>query len=84
MKEPTYRTVVRLPVLHPALFHGLRASYHDLYGDLEPAAALGLLDRLSLPTDTQHLAELRHVLAAGHENHYRSPRALDDAVRARS
>jgi hypothetical protein len=80
VKEPTYRTAVRLPALHSALFRGLRASFHDVYGDLDPAAALALLDQLDLPTDTQHLAELRHVLAAGHKNHYRSPGAWDDAA----
>lgn len=82
VKEPTYGTAVRLPVLHSALFRGLRASFHDVYGDLEPAAALALLHQLNLPTNTQHLAELRHVLAAGHKNHYRSPGAWEDAVRS--
>ncbi|MFJ6370330.1 hypothetical protein ACIQK5_19425 [Streptomyces virginiae] len=82
VKESTYRTALRLPALHPALFRGLRASFHDVYGDLNPAAALALLDRLDLPADTPHLAELRQVLAAGHMNHYRSPGAWDDAVRS--
>ncbi|GHI76653.1 hypothetical protein Sspor_22140 [Streptomyces spororaveus] len=82
VKEPTYRTALRLPALHPALFRGLRAGFHDVYGDLEPAAALALLDRLDLPADTRHRAELRQVLAAGHTNHYRSPGAWDDAVRS--
>ncbi|ULR51349.1 hypothetical protein [Streptomyces deccanensis] len=82
VKEPTYRTALRLPALHPAVFRSLRASFHDLSGDLEPAAALALLDRLELPTNTRHLAELRHVLAAGHKNHHRSPRAWGDAVRS--
>ncbi|MFD3555115.1 hypothetical protein ACFWWA_23930 [Streptomyces goshikiensis] len=82
VKEPTYRTAVQLSALHSALFRGLRASFHDVYGDLEPAAALALLNQLDLPADTQHVAELRHVLAAGHENHYRSPGAWDDAVRS--
>ncbi|MEU4153151.1 hypothetical protein [Streptomyces sp. NPDC026659] len=68
VKEPTYRAAVQLPALHPAVFRGLRASFHDFYGDLEPTAALTLLDRLDLPTDTPHLAELRHVLAAGHNS----------------
>ncbi|MFE7764721.1 hypothetical protein [Streptomyces sp. NPDC057438] len=80
VKEPTYRTAARLPALHSCLFRALRAGFHDVNGDLEPAAALALLDRLDLPADTQHLAELRHVLAAGHRNHYLSPRAWDDAV----
>ncbi|MGW9068069.1 hypothetical protein ACWGQT_01280 [Streptomyces yangpuensis] len=82
VKEPTYRTAMRLPALHPAVFRGLLASFHDVYGDLEPTAALAVLGRLDLPTDTRHLAELRHVLAAGHKNHHRSPGAWDDAVRS--
>ncbi|MER7823379.1 hypothetical protein ABTX85_12545 [Streptomyces sp. NPDC096097] len=59
VKELAYRTALRLPALHPALFRGLRAGFHDLYGDLEPAAAPALLDHLDLPADTRHLAELR-------------------------
>ncbi|KOT89996.1 hypothetical protein ADK86_27350 [Streptomyces sp. NRRL F-5755] len=80
VKELTYRTAMRLPALHSAVFRGILASFHDVYGDLEPAAALALLGRLDLPTNTQHLAALRHVLAAGHKNHYCSPGAWDDAV----
>ncbi|WP_327286047.1 MULTISPECIES: hypothetical protein [unclassified Streptomyces] len=45
---------------------------------MDPAAVLALLDRL------EHRAELRHVLAAGHHNHHRSPGAWHRAVRARS
>ncbi|MER6678869.1 hypothetical protein [Streptomyces sp. NPDC000983] len=82
VKEPTYRAAARLPALHPAVLRGLRASFHDIYGDLEPAAALALLDRLDLPADIEHVAELRHVLAAGHKNHHRSPGAWEDAVRS--
>ncbi|MFE0641947.1 hypothetical protein ACFW2Y_10115 [Streptomyces sp. NPDC058877] len=82
VKESTYLTAARLSALHPAVFRGLRSSFHDIYGDLEPTAALALLDRLDLPADTQHLAELRRVLAEGHKNHHRSPGAWDDAARA--
>ncbi|MEU3278893.1 hypothetical protein [Streptomyces antibioticus] len=82
VKELAYRTAARLPALHSALFLGLRASFHDVYGDLEPAAALALLDQLDLPTTTQHLVALRHVLAAGHSNRHGSPGAWDDAVRS--
>ncbi|MFD3658701.1 hypothetical protein [Streptomyces sp. NPDC058620] len=82
VKEPTYRAAMRLPALHPALFRGLLAGFHDVYGDLESAAALALLNQLDLPTHTQHRAELRQVLAAGHRNHYRSPGAWDAAVRS--
>ncbi|MFJ4467191.1 hypothetical protein ACIP2X_06655 [Streptomyces sp. NPDC089424] len=83
VKEPVYRTAMRLPSLHGAVFKGLLTSFHDVYGDLEPAAALPLLDQLDLPTNTQHLAELRHVLTAGHRNHHRCPHAWEDAVQAR-
>ncbi|MGI5425960.1 hypothetical protein [Streptomyces sp. CA-179760] len=53
---------MRLPALHSALFRGLRASFHDFYGDLEPPAAVALLDELDLPMNTPHVAELRHAL----------------------
>ncbi|MFF0561560.1 hypothetical protein [Streptomyces sp. NPDC004266] len=82
VKELTYRTAMRLPALHSAVFRGLLTSFHDVYGDLEPAAALALLDQLDLPANTQHLAALRQVLVAGHKNHHRSPGAWDDAVRS--
>lgn len=81
VKQKAYDTVVRLPALHVPLFKGLLAGYHDVYGDLEPTAALALLARLQLPADTPNLPELRSVLVAGHRNHYRSPHAWDDAVR---
>jgi hypothetical protein len=82
VKATAYDTAVRHPALHPALFKGLLAGYHDIYGDLEPAAALALLERLRLPADTRHAEELRFVLAAGHANHRRAPGAWDEAVRA--
>lgn len=82
VKELTYRTAMRLPALHSAVFRGLLASFHDACGDLEPTAALAFLGRLDLPTNTQHLAELRHVLAAGHKSHYHNPGAWDDALRS--
>ncbi|MFJ8297939.1 hypothetical protein ACIQ9R_18890 [Streptomyces sp. NPDC094447] len=82
VKEPAFRTALMLPALHPALFHALRAGFHDLYGDLEPTAAAALLGDLDLPAETRHLAALRRVLVAGHRNHHRSPGAWDEAVRA--
>ncbi|MFE1409795.1 hypothetical protein ACFW6F_03110 [Streptomyces sp. NPDC058746] len=84
VKETTYRTAMQLPALHPALFRGLRAGFHDVYGDLEPGAAPALLDGLDLPAGTEHLAERRHVLAAGQSNHHRSPGAWDQAIRSGS
>ncbi|TXS46960.1 hypothetical protein [Streptomyces sp. t39] len=82
VKEPAYRTATRVPALHCAVFRGILASFHDLYGDLEPAAALALLDQLDLPTNTRHRAELHHVLTAGHRNRYRSAGAWEHAVRS--
>ncbi|MEU9415775.1 hypothetical protein [Streptomyces sp. NPDC048272] len=81
VKATVYEKVVQEPALHGSLFKGLLGGYHDVYGDLEPKAAQALLARLRLPATTPHLAELRSVLAAGHENHYRSPHAWDDAIR---
>ncbi|MDT7842091.1 hypothetical protein [Streptomyces justiciae] len=81
VKATAYDTAVRHPALHPALFRGLLAGYHDVYGDLEPAAAPALLERLRLPAGTAHVEELRFVLAAGHANHRREPGAWDEAVR---
>ncbi len=72
-KHDVYETVATVPELRLALFEGLRASYHDVYGDLEPVPALALLNGLQLPADTPHLAPLRAVLAAGARNHYRHP-----------
>jgi hypothetical protein len=61
------------------VFNGLLASYHDINGDLEPIAALALLEHLDLPADTEHLSPLRAVLAAGARNHYRQPDLWDAA-----
>ncbi|WP_249998889.1 hypothetical protein [Actinoplanes sp. M2I2] len=72
-KSDVYEVVAAVPELWPALFKGLLSSYHDLYGDLEPTAALALLDRLQLPPDTEHLATLRAVLQTGARNHYHDP-----------
>ncbi|MEU0561276.1 hypothetical protein [Dactylosporangium sp. NPDC006015] len=59
--------------LHPAVFLGLLDGYHELYGDLQPADALTLLERLHLPADTEHLSQLRTVLAKGAKNHRDDP-----------
>ncbi|MGW6706437.1 alpha/beta fold hydrolase [Streptomyces sp. NPDC054956] len=79
-KAPVYRTASALPELHPALLRALLSSYHDIYGNLEPAPALALLDTLALPADTEHLAALRTVLAAGHAKDHRSPEAWREAT----
>ncbi|MFI0975540.1 hypothetical protein ACH4SP_00770 [Streptomyces sp. NPDC021093] len=81
-KLPVFRAATRVPSLHLPLFKGLLTGYHDVYGQLLPDAALALLGELDLPADTEHAAELRTVLAAGHANHYRSPGAWEEAVRA--
>ncbi|MEU7591901.1 hypothetical protein AB0B79_02460 [Streptomyces sp. NPDC039022] len=82
VKHAAYRTAATVPQLHPALFRGLLGSYHDLYGDLEPRAALALLGQLHLSAVTEHLAPLRAVLTAGHRNHYRAPDAWPRALEA--
>jgi hypothetical protein len=72
-KLDVYQILAAVPELHPALFKGLLAGYHDVYGDLEPAAALTLLELLNLPPETEHLAGLRRVLRAGARNHHDDP-----------
>jgi hypothetical protein len=75
VKALAYETAAHLPALHSALFDALLAGYHDVYGDLDPSAALALLERLTLPADTAHLGDLRRVLSAGLRNHRRAPGA---------
>ncbi|WP_314246709.1 hypothetical protein [Streptomyces sp. DSM 40907] len=53
------RTAARVPELSEAVFRRILHSHHDEYGDLDPAAALPVLDQMRLPGDTEHLAELR-------------------------
>ncbi|WP_199846521.1 hypothetical protein [Streptomyces sp. CB01201] len=61
-KQKAYDAAVRLPTLHGPLFQGLLASHHDVYGDLQPTAALTLLEQLDLPADLPDLVELRSVV----------------------
>ncbi|MFG2483624.1 hypothetical protein ACGFSI_12815 [Streptomyces virginiae] len=51
--------------LSEAVFRGILHSHHDVYGDLDPAEALAVLDRMRLPEDTEHLAELRGAPEGG-------------------
>ncbi|MGW1995989.1 hypothetical protein [Embleya sp. NPDC001921] len=80
LKYPVYQAAAARPELHPALFQGLRGSYGDVHGSLDTAAGLALLDRLRLPADTPDVERLRTVLAAGHNNHFRSPGAWGAAA----
>jgi hypothetical protein len=81
VKHGVYECVATVVELHPALFDAILASYHDICGDLEPPAALALLNRLDLPSNTEHLASLREVLRAGSVNYYRDPGAWRAAAR---
>lgn len=73
VKHRLYTDLAALESLHPALFCGILASYHDVHGDLDPIAALDLLRRLTLPAGTIHRSRLESVLATGSANHHRSP-----------
>ncbi|WP_212818224.1 hypothetical protein [Polymorphospora rubra] len=72
-KHDVYRAAATVPALHRSVYRGLLTSYHDFYGDLDPAAARTLLDQLDLPPDTEHLPQLRAVLLTGARNHYLNP-----------
>lgn len=75
VKARTYEAASSTEALRPAVYRGLLRSYHDYFGDLEAGPALKILDNLGLAPDTEHLAELRTVLAAGHTSHVASPDA---------
>lgn len=79
VKEHSYRSAAHVEALRHSVFKAILASYHDYYGDLEPGPALELLHLLGLPEDTEHLAPLRSVLAAGHRKHYATPDAWQAA-----
>ncbi|MFI5909641.1 hypothetical protein [Dactylosporangium sp. NPDC051541] len=70
VKFPVYTAAAEHERLRKAVFSGVLYSFHDVYGSLEIAPALELLDRLDLPADTEHLTELREELAAGHANQH--------------
>ncbi|MEV6924427.1 hypothetical protein AB0M46_07950 [Dactylosporangium sp. NPDC051485] len=70
LKHAVYTAAAAVPRLRPAVFNGLLYSYHDMYGSLEIAPALELLDSLEMPEDTEHLAELRDELTHGHANRH--------------
>nr|BFE57658.1 hypothetical protein GCM10020063_021840 [Dactylosporangium thailandense] len=72
-KHDIFRAVATVVELHPAVYRGLLAGYQSVYGDLQPADALMLLERLQLPADTEGLAQLRTVLRTGAKNHYDDP-----------
>jgi hypothetical protein len=69
-KGDVLAAVATVPELTPALLKALLGGYHEIYGDLDPDAALALVTGLDLPPDTEGLAPLRAVLAAGARNHY--------------
>ncbi|WP_432840695.1 hypothetical protein [Dactylosporangium sp. CA-092794] len=71
LKYPVYTAAADVERLRPAVFSGVLYSYHDVYGSLEIDPALELLDRLGLPDDTEHLADLRAALEEGYTNHHR-------------
>jgi hypothetical protein len=75
VKARAYEAAASVEALRPAVFRGLLRSYHDYFGDLEPGPARTILDSLGLAPETEHLAELRTVLAAGHSSHVASPDA---------
>ncbi|WP_406074160.1 hypothetical protein [Streptomyces virginiae] len=63
-KIGTYRAAARVPALRHTVFRAVLRSRHDVYGSIDDAEGLALLDQLELPPDTERLAELRGVLAA--------------------
>lgn len=62
-KADVLRAAARVAELHPAVFRALRAGQYAVYGDIQPAEALPLLESLSLPADTEGLTRLREALS---------------------
>lgn len=74
-KRDVYQAAATVAGLRPAVFRALLGSYHAVSGSLDPAEALTLLDSLHLPTNTEHLPQLRAVLRNSVANHYKNPTA---------
>jgi hypothetical protein len=74
-KRDVYQAAATVAELRPAVFRALLGGYHAVYGSLDPAEALTLLEGLHLSADTEHLPRLRTVLRAGVANHYKRPTA---------
>jgi hypothetical protein len=51
-KHDVLEVAATVPELHHAVFRALLTARNDYYGDVEPAAALGILERLDLPPGT--------------------------------
>jgi hypothetical protein len=72
IKHPVYAAAADVAQLRPAVFNGVLYSFHDVYGSLQIDPALELLERLELPEETAHLADLRAALREGISNdHHR-------------
>lgn len=52
------------PRWREAIFRSLSASAFDAFGQIDPARAEAVLDRLTLPDGTEGLAELRKRLTS--------------------
>ncbi|GHJ47420.1 hypothetical protein Cs7R123_47620 [Catellatospora sp. TT07R-123] len=74
-KRDVYQAAATVAELRPAVFRALLGSYHAVYGSLDPAEALTMLESLHLPADTEHLPQLHAVLRNGVANHYKDPAA---------
>jgi hypothetical protein len=79
-KYDAYLLAATVPELHHSVFRGILTSYHDYFGLLVPGEAITVLDRLTLPPDTEHLVPLRRVLARGKVNQYLDPAAWEHAT----
>lgn len=72
-KRDVYQAAATVAELRPSVFRALVGSYHAVYGSLDPAEALALLDSLHLSADTEHLPQLDAALRRGIANHYNDP-----------
>lgn len=62
LKEPLYTSLAQNRAWHADIFASLRASHHDIYGQIGTMKAIAILDRLSVPSMADDLRQLRCAL----------------------
>jgi hypothetical protein len=62
LKRALYLKLIDSPKWHFFIYQSLLYSFHDYFGDIDKEDAHILLAKLSLPSDTEHLEELKRDL----------------------
>ena len=62
LKEPLFTKLMQESAWHPALFASLRASYDDIYGQIDTKKAIAMLEQLIVPSAMSDLQHFRQIL----------------------